>query len=155
MLSRVSAARPKIAAYPFTTLSPNLGLVRAGDFRNFLLADIPGLIEGASKGKGLGFDFLRHIERCRVLIYLVDATSADPAGDLVILRQELSAYKSELMDRRSMVVWNKMDSVPDRDTLPDLGEPVSYVSAVTGEGLDALIYKIDSLIAEEEEEDDG
>jgi GTP-binding protein len=152
LLSRVSAARPKIAAYPFTTLTPNLGLVRVGDFQSFLLADIPGLIEGASEGRGLGADFLRHIERCRLLIYLLDGTSLDPKRDLEMLRRELKAYHSDLTTRRHLVVWNKMDSVTDPDRLPELGEEAWRISAVTGEGLDSLIYEIYSLI---EEEDDG
>lgn len=154
LLSRVSAAHPKIAAYPFTTLTPNLGLVRTGSFNNFLLADIPGLIEGASEGKGLGIDFLRHIERCRVLIYLIDATAEDPARDLEILRKELTAYRADLGSRRFIVVWNKIDAIADPGALPELGEETWRISAVSGEGLDGLIYKVFSLI-EEEDEDDG
>ncbi len=154
LLSRVSAAHPKIAAYPFTTLTPNLGLVRTGGYNNFLLADIPGLIEGASEGKGLGIDFLRHIERCRVLIYLIDATAEDPAGDLVMLRKELTAYRADLAERRFIVVWNKIDAIADPGGLPDLGEEAWRISAVSGEGLDGLIYKVFSLIEEEDEEDE-
>ncbi len=153
LLSRISAARPRIAAYPFTTLTPNLGLVRSGDFRNFLLADIPGLIEGASEGKGLGFDFLRHIERCRVLIYLIDATSEDPIGDLKILENELALYSAELLERRRIVVWNKIDALAETAPVVEPPGEVWRISAVSGEGLDGLVHKIDSLIAEEE--DDG
>lgn len=155
LLASVSAARPKIADYPFTTLSPNLGLVRVGNAESFLLADIPGLIEGASKGKGLGLDFLRHIERCRVLIYLIDAVSEDPVGDLRILREELGRYREDLAGRPSLVVWNKMDAVDRPEDLPVLSEGEFRISAVTGEGVVPFLFEVQRLIKEGECEEGG
>ncbi len=150
-LARVTAARPKIANYPFTTLSPNLGLVRVGDAGSFLLADLPGLIEGASEGKGLGFDFLRHIERCRVLLFLIDATDPDPEEDLRVLRAELEAYDATLLERRIIYAWNKLDAVPDDWESPDL--PGAHrISAVSGEGVQGLIHQLHDLIREVEED---
>jgi len=111
-LATVSAARPKIADYPFTTLHPNLGVVRAGD-HDFVLADIPGLIEGASDGVGLGSKFLGHIERCRVLLHLVDATSEDVVTDYQIIRGELEAYGGELDGKREIVALSKCDCLDD------------------------------------------
>ena len=112
LLSRLSAAKPKIADYPFTTLTPNLG-VAGGDGDRFVVADIPGLVEGAHEGQGLGHRFLRHIMRCRALVMVVDLSSADPPGDLATLREELSAYDRELGMRRSIVVGTKTDLVDD------------------------------------------
>ena len=150
-LASVTAARPKIAGYPFTTLAPNLGLVRIGTEESFLLADIPGLIEGASEGKGLGLDFLRHIERCRLLIYLVDATSHDPSRDLEVLRKELGNYREDLLTRPSLVVWNKMDAVADPDSIPGAGRVEWKISAATGEGVRPLLFEVYRLIQEGED----
>jgi len=152
LLARVSAARPKIADYPFTTLVPNLGLVRVGPLDSFLLADIPGLIEGASEGKGLGHDFLRHVERCRVLIYLIDATSESPERDLEVLRAEVGKHKRELLDRASLVVWNKIDALPEmkRKALEDGNRRL--ISAVSGEGVDALMAEVNRRIRDAEDE---
>ncbi|MFH1679185.1 MAG: GTPase ObgE [Candidatus Eisenbacteria bacterium] len=151
LLARVSAARPKIADYPFTTLVPNLGLVRVGGLDSFLLADIPGLIEGASEGRGLGHDFLRHVERCRVLIYLVDATAENPGRDLEVLRKEVGMHKRELLDRPSLVVWNKIDALPEerRAALADGRRWI--VSAVSGEGVAALMEEVNRRIREGED----
>ncbi|MFH1277472.1 MAG: GTPase ObgE [Candidatus Eisenbacteria bacterium] len=151
-LARVSAARPKIADYPFTTLEPNLGLVRVDTFESFLLADIPGLIEGASEGKGLGLDFLRHIERCRVLIYLVDGTGENPVADLAVLRDELRRYRADLLERSSLTVWNKMDAVPDPSLLPEPEGGAWRISAATGEGVRELVFEIHRRIREGEDE---
>ena len=112
LLSRLSAAKPKIANYPFTTLTPNLG-VAGGDGDRFVVADIPGLVEGAHEGRGLGHRFLRHIMRCRALVMVVDLSSEDPPADLATLREELSAYDRELGMRRSIVVGTKADLVDD------------------------------------------
>ncbi len=115
LLARLSAARPKIADYPFTTLEPNLGLVDLGSWESCVVADIPGLIEGASTGKGLGTDFLRHIERTRVLLYLVDISGDDPLAELAILRAELRAHSPALLERPSALLLSKLDLVPTED----------------------------------------
>jgi GTP-binding protein len=146
LLARVSAARPKIADYPFTTLAPNLGLVRVAGFESFLLADIPGLIEGASEGRGLGHDFLRHIERCRVLVYLLDATSEDPEKDLAILRDEVGKYRADLLDRPSLVVWNKVDALSEERREALARRAAWAVSGVSGEGVQELMREIFSLV---------
>src|SRR4051794_30683942 len=118
LLAALTAARPKVADYPFTTLTPNLGV--AGGDRRFVIADIPGLIEGASEGKGLGHRFLRHVERCRALLLVVDLSAEDPAADLATLRAELEAYDPGLGERPSLVVATKADLV-GRVTLPEEG----------------------------------
>ena len=112
LLSRLTAARPKIAAYPFTTLTPNLG-VAGGDGDRFVVADVPGLIEGAADGKGLGHRFLRHVVRCRALVLVVDLSAEDPAADLAVLRAELGAYDPALAARPAVVVGTKADLVDD------------------------------------------
>lgn len=111
MLSVVSAARPEIASYHFTTLSPNLGVVQLQD-KSFVMADLPGLIEGASQGKGLGFQFLRHIERCRVLLHVIDMAATDgrdPYQDYLTIKEELKQYNPELLKRPQLILANKMD----------------------------------------------
>jgi GTP-binding protein len=153
LIARISAARPKIADYPFTTLVPNLGLVRLSDERSFVVADIPGLIEGASEGVGLGHRFLRHIERTAILIYLVDDRHAllempgSPAEDLAILRQELEAHAEQLGQRPALVALNKTDLLPPEreqelvDSLQSAGLPVLPISAATGAGLEQLLER--------------
>ncbi len=162
LLSRVSAARPKIADYPFTTLHPELGVVAAGG-RTFVLADIPGLIEGAHEGKGLGDRFLAHIERCRLLVHVVDATAEEPGADLAAVRAELAAYGAGLAERPALVALNKIDALDEamvktrRRALEALGiGPVLPISAVTGAGLDALVHAIaDGLEAARADADGG
>jgi GTP-binding protein len=151
LISVLSAARPKIADYPFTTLAPNLGVVRAGD-KTFTVADVPGLIEGAAEGRGLGLEFLRHVERCAVLVHVVDCATMepgrDPVSDIDAIERELTAYGG-LRDRPRLVALNKID-VPDARELaalvrPDLqarGLPVFEVSAVTREGLQPFTYAL-------------
>ena len=150
ILSRISSAKPKIANYHFTTLSPNLGVVSMGEGRGFLAADIPGLIEGASEGQGLGHDFLRHVDRCRLLLHVVDIAGTDgrdPVEDMEKINYELSQYSEELSTRPQIIVANKIDSVlPEEEIYQNfknytekLGLTVVYVSAVTGEGLDELV----------------
>ena len=151
ILSRISAAKPKIANYHFTTLSPNLGVVEVNGGKGFLAADIPGLIEGASEGLGLGHAFLRHVDRCRLLLHVVDLSCADgrdPIDDVKKIDEELQKYSSELSTRPQIIVANKIDSVLMDDEeyvkdffnyCDDLGRRVIPVSAVTGEGLDALV----------------
>jgi GTP-binding protein len=150
ILSRISAAKPKIANYHFTTLSPNLGVVPVREGKGFLAADIPGLIEGASDGAGLGHAFLRHVDRCRLLLHVVDISAQDgrdPSGDIDKIDTELKRYSPELSERPQIIVANKTDSADfDSDEVKrfksrctELGREVVYVSAITGEGLDELV----------------
>lgn len=153
ILARISAARPKIAAYHFTTLSPNLGVVRTGGEAGFVAADIPGLIEGAADGAGLGHQFLRHIERCRLLLHVVDISRAegrDPVEDIRVINTELARYSAELAARPQIVVANKCDAAEaaplEREAFEafvrENGWELFYVSAVTGKGLDALVHRV-------------
>jgi GTP-binding protein len=156
LLSRISAARPKVADYPFTTLSPVLGIVEA-DERTFVVADIPGIIEGAHHGAGLGLQFLRHVERTRVLLHVVDASGTsgrDPARDLALVREEVRRYAPDLAERPQLVAATKRDVVGDDDPLPalqraaaGLGLEVCPISAATGEGLLTLKRRLLGLIA--------
>ncbi len=147
LLSRVSAAKPKIADYPFTTTQPALGVVRAADGRTFVLAEIPGLIEGAHLGAGLGHDFLRHISRVRVIIHVLDlATERDPLADFAAVNEELRLYDPALRQRPMLVALNKMDVPESRARaasvaarLAPQGLAVFPISAVTGEGLEELL----------------
>ncbi len=150
ILSRISSAKPKIANYHFTTLSPNLGVVNIADGKGFLAADIPGLIEGASEGLGLGHGFLRHIDRCRLLLHVVDISSADgraPSDDIDKIHEELYRYSPELAKRPEIIVANKCDSADFeseavtafKEKCKALGSETVYVSAVTGEGLAELV----------------
>jgi GTP-binding protein len=145
LLSRLSAAKPKIADYPFTTLTPNLGVAGADDDR-FVVADIPGLVEGAHEGRGLGHRFLRHVLRCRALVLIVDLAAEDPAADLATLRRELSAYDPELATRPSIVVGSKSDLVDDpASATRALEVDALAVSGLTGDGLAELADRIGSL----------
>ncbi len=149
LLASVSAARPKIADYPFTTLTPNLGIVTLSGFRSFVIADIPGLIEGAHQGKGLGIRFLRHIERTRVLVFLIDATGKTPEEDFVKLKKEIRAFNPVLLQQPRLAVFTKKDLLekPVRKTKMRDGTPVMIISAVTREGLDALLEKLWKMIS--------
>ena len=158
LISRISAARPKIADYPFTTLTPNLGVVSLSDDRTFVVADVPGLIEGAHEGHGLGHRFLSHLERTKVLVHLVDVSSAsgrDTVEDFDIIARELELFPGRdasherLADKPVIVAANKMDALDDPDRLARLerhlqsaGIPLYPVSAATGEGLDALLEAV-------------
>ncbi len=149
LISVISAAKPKIADYPFTTLEPNLGVVRLDDTTQFVVADIPGLIEGASEGIGLGHQFLRHVERARVLIYLLDLSAVDgdsPQRQLEVLRNELGAYQPDLLDRPSIVVASKNDVLSVEDWGDDLIVDYS-ISAVARQGLDPMLWKTAELVA--------
>jgi GTP-binding protein len=152
LLARLSDAKPKIADYPFTTLEPNLGIVRLGEYTSFVMADIPGLIEGAHEGKGLGIQFLRHIERTRVLLFLLDVSRPDPWHDHRILLEELRQFNETLLKRPSLVALTKLDLLPDRSRLDLLlqGCPdrVFPISSVTGEGLPALLQEIGRILFE-------
>lgn len=147
-LAAVSAAKPKIAGYPFTTLHPNLGVVRAGD-TDFVLADIPGLIEGAHEGAGLGDRFLGHVERCRVLLHLVDATQEDVAGAYKVVRGELKAYSADLAKKKEIVALSKADAL-DAETLAAKSAELKkaarktplVLSAVSGQGVKEALYAL-------------
>ena len=143
LLSRLTSARPKVADYPFTTLAPNLG-VADEDERRLVLADVPGLIEGAHRGKGLGHRFLRHVSRCRVLAYVVDASSPDPAADLATVRTEVAAFDPELARRPSVVAVTKADLV---EAPPKVDADQVTVSGVTGQGIGDLAERLASLTA--------
>ena len=115
LISSISAAKPKVADYPFTTLEPNLGVVRVGNFQSFVMADIPGIIEGAHEGKGLGIQFLKHIERNAVLLFVIPVTDADPVGSYRILLKELKAYNATLAKKPRIIALSKTDLMPDED----------------------------------------
>ncbi len=148
LISRISAARPKIADYPFTTLEPNLGVVQLENFRSFVVADIPGLIEGAHLGHGLGIQFLRHIERTRLLAHLVDVSPAsgrDPVQDFETVMAELASFSEDLVSKPMIVVATKMDAAQDpdrvaslRDMAKERGLPYFEISSATGQGIDVL-----------------
>ncbi|HVD14678.1 MAG TPA: GTPase ObgE [Actinomycetota bacterium] len=157
LVRRVSAARPKVAGYPFTTLEPVLGVVRAGE-HDFVLADVPGLVPGAAAGKGLGHRFLRHVTRSAVLVHVIDLAPVepgrDPESDLAALEAELAAYDPDLADRPALVVANKIDLPEGRARLPEAeaaaarrGLACHAVSAATGEGLQALVYALGETVA--------
>jgi len=165
-ISSVSAARPKIADYPFTTLEPNLGVVDIGDFRTLVIADIPGLIEGAHAGAGLGDRFLRHIERTKILLHLVDVSSMsgrDTVSDYLTVNRELAAYNAALAQRAQFVVASKIDALDEparlealRSRAQEEGRPFYAVSSVTGQGvrelINAVVVKLDELKATEKNE---
>lgn len=153
LISRCSAARPKIADYPFTTLEPVLGIVELSGFRRFVMADIPGLIEGAHNGTGLGFDFLKHIERTRIIVHIVDimpVDGCDPVDNYKAIRSELEQYSKELAQKQEVIVANKIDLDPDGKAVEDLrkklaslirsglNKEIHPISAVTGQGIKEL-----------------
>ena len=157
LISSLSSAKPKVANYPFTTLVPNLGVVRKPTGDGTVFADIPGLISGASEGIGLGHDFLRHIERTRVLLHLIDATADNPITDYQTIQQELTAYGNGLPERPQIVALNKIDAVDDEilslitSELQELTSvPIFHVSAVTRQGLDTLMQEIWAILDAEE-----
>jgi GTP-binding protein len=149
LLSRISSARPKVAPYPFTTLSPNLGIVELSDFRRFVVADIPGLIEGSHAGQGLGHDFLRHIERTRMIVHLVDVSGldgSDPVHNYQVIRHELSQYSPLLAQKPEVLIASKMDLDPEKEKLESfrqaIGKEVFEISSVTGYNLNPLLEKL-------------
>jgi len=162
LISRISAAHPKIADYPFTTLEPNLGVVSVDD-RSFVVADIPGLIEGAHLGHGLGTQFLRHIERTRLLVHLVDVSETsgrDPVEDFRVVMEELASFREELARKPMFVVASKIDVAQDRERLSRLkslatakGLPFYEISSVTGQGIEGLKYEMAQIVAKPVEED--
>lgn len=157
LLSRVTNARPKIANYHFTTLNPNLGVVDLEDAKGFVIADIPGLIEGASEGVGLGHEFLRHIERTKLILHVVDAASTegrDPIGDIYAINKELEAYNAEIAARPQIIAANKVDMIyAEEDPVEKIkaefepkGIPVYPISAISGQGLRELLYDINNRL---------
>lgn len=159
LLSRVSNARPKIANYHFTTLNPHLGVVDLGEGLGFVMADIPGLIEGASQGVGLGYSFLRHIERTKVLVHVVDAASVegrDPVADIRAINNELESYDPELLKRPQVIAANKIDAIYSEDECDPIerlrqefepeGIKVFAISAVSGKGVKELLYHVNDLL---------
>jgi GTP-binding protein len=157
LISRISAARPKIADYPFTTLQPHLGVVDRGDLNSFVVADIPGLIEGASSGAGLGHRFLRHVERCRLLLHLVDPSdpARDPVKGIETLNGELRKYSPDLAGKPQVILLTKADIVQDQEPgervrryAADRGELCLTISAVSGEGIGNLIRKLGGMLDE-------
>ncbi len=160
LLAAVSAARPKIAEYHFTTLEPSLGVVDLGEERGFVMADIPGLIEGAAQGAGLGHDFLRHIERCRLLLQVVDVSGLEgrlPADDFNTIAGELEEFSQELANRPRIVAANKCDLLPDGTDTPEIaalrtlteamGYPLVFISTATGEGIRQLLLLIEQTLS--------
>ena len=159
LLSRVSNARPKVANYHFTTLNPHLGVVNLGDGNSFVMADIPGLIEGASEGAGLGHEFLRHIERTKVLLHVVDGASVegrDPVEDIHMIMEELKAYNPKLLELPQAIAANKLDALYDeemnplkalKDEFESQGIPVFGISAVSGEGVNELLYYLFKVLS--------
>lgn len=153
LISVISASKPKIADYPFTTIVPNLGVVKVGDF-SFVACDIPGLIEGSGKGRGLGDEFLRHVERCRILVHLIDATSADLINDYKTINSELKIYSKELAKKTQIVVVSKWDTVgaESRELRVEKTKKeakitkINYISAVSGEGIKELLYEIVKIL---------
>lgn len=160
LLSRVSNARPKIANYHFTTLNPNLGVVDLEGTRGFVIADIPGLIEGASEGVGLGHEFLRHIERTKVIIHIVDAAGTegrDPVADIYAINRELEAYNPDIAARPQVIAANKIDAIYDSENNPierirgefePKGIAVYPISAVSGQGIKELLYHVNKMLEE-------
>jgi GTP-binding protein len=159
LLAAVTAARPKIAPYPFTTLQPYLGVVVLDNDTEFVLADIPGLIEGASEGKGLGHEFLRHVERTRVLVHLLDGLSTDPLADFVAINHELEAFGHGLAEKPQLVVLNKLDEPQVRECWPQIEEALKArghkpmaISALAREGTQELLYRAAQMLADLPEE---
>ena len=148
LLSVISSAKPKIAGYPFTTLQPNLGIVRWREFSSFVVADIPGLIEGAHEGKGLGHQFLRHIERTRALAYLIDISDEDPQSTFKILYNELKNYSKQLIQKPAIIVITKIDTQSEPVTKIKLKTKlrVLYISSISGKNIDLLKEEFNNLI---------
>lgn len=155
LISRISSAKPKIADYPFTTLVPHLGVVKLPDFRSFVVADIPGLIEGAHEGHGLGDQFLKHIERTKILVHIIDVSTSDrdPVSDYEAILKELALFNGELLERKQMIVASKLDVMADPRKLSRLKSMCARrkllflgISAVTGQGIDELIGILDKML---------
>lgn len=168
LITAISNARPKIADYPFTTLHPNLGVVRTGPSKSFVVADIPGLIEGAAEGAGLGHQFLRHLQRTRLLLHVVDLApfdeSVDPVAEAKAIVGELKKYDAELYDKPRWLVLNKLDMVPEEEREARVKDfvkrfkwkgPVHRISALTHDGTQALVHAIQEYLDELRAEEDA
>lgn len=162
LLSRISAAKPKIADYPFTTLEPNLGVVKLWEGYTFVVADLPGLIEGAHKGLGLGHEFLKHIERTRVILYVLDLSKkGDVVKDFEVLKNELKLYNSNLMEKPYLIALNKVDLISDLEELKKIimlfsneeRKKIYFISAATGQGVVELLYSLWNIIKEIKEKE--
>ena len=147
LLSSVSSATPKIDDYPFTTLQPHLGIVKYGEYQSFVMADIPGLIEGASKGKGLGHQFLKHIERTKLLLFLIDTADDNPLENYKLLKKELLNYNPDLDKRKYVILRTKIDTKIDNDQWSEIDNYLE-ISSVSKEGIPELIQHIGSLLSE-------
>ena len=147
LLSSVSSATPKIDDYPFTTLQPHLGIVKYGEYQSFVMADIPGLIEGASKGKGLGHQFLKHIERTKLLLFLIDTADDNPLENYKLLKKELLNYNPDLDKRKYVILRTKIDTKIDNDQWSEIDDYLE-ISSVSKEGIPELIQHIGSLLSE-------
>ena len=164
-ISKISHARPKIADYPFTTLIPNLGVVQLEDFSTFVAADIPGLVEGAHRGKGLGIRFLKHTERSRLLVHLLDFSSGnirDPLDDYRIVQNELECFSKRLYERPQILVASKVDHTEAKEKfqefelqLNEVNADVHVISSMTGEGLPKLLWRIKAMIDKLKAEESG
>ncbi|MEZ6024293.1 MAG: GTPase, partial [Hyphomonadaceae bacterium] len=159
-LRAVSAATPKVADYPFTTLHPNLGVVSLGEGARFVMADLPGLIEGAADGAGLGTRFLGHAERCVALVHLIDATQDDPVAAYRTIRQELENYGNEVAEKPELIALNKVDAMTAEDAAAlhelfsaEIGKEVRLVSGVSGQGVRDLVNEIAAMLREREAEE--
>jgi GTP-binding protein len=162
LVSKISNARPKIADYPFSTLVPNLGLVKVGDYQSFIAADIPGLIQGAHLGKGLGTRFLKHTERTRLLVHLLDfsiTSDRDPIADYEIIQNELKQFSEELYGKPQILVANKIDHPEAKAKLAEYKERLTAInptllicSSVTGQGIKELVFKIYEMLENKEQE---
>ncbi|OGD66932.1 Obg family GTPase CgtA [Candidatus Berkelbacteria bacterium RIFCSPHIGHO2_12_FULL_36_9] len=149
LLSHISNARPKIANYPFTTLAPNLGVVKVDNDFSFIAADIPGLIEGASQGKGLGDKFLKHVQRTNLLVHLIDINSLDPAKDYKIIRQELKKFDANLAKKKEIVAFNKIETIDEESIKYQVSSIKTVtrkkpflISSAIGKGIKELLYRI-------------
>ncbi len=157
LISKISNAKPKIADYKFTTLHPNLGIVEYGNFKSFVIADVPGLIEGASEGKGLGTRFLKHIERTRVLLHLIDGATPEKGylEDFIAIREEIKTFNPDILEKRFVIAVNKVDSLCCPEDLEEIKSyanknriPFFLISAVTGEGLESMVSTLGELVEE-------
>ena len=157
LISKISNAKPKIADYKFTTLHPNLGIVEYGKFKSFVIADVPGLIEGASEGKGLGTRFLKHIERTRVLLHLIDGATPEKGylEDFIAIREEIKTFNPDILEKRFVIAVNKVDSLCCPEDLEEIKSyanknriPFFLISAVTGEGLESMVSTLGELVEE-------
>ena len=154
IISKISASKPKIADYPFTTLKPNLGVVKGKDNYSFVVADLPGLIEGASKGEGLGDRFLKHIERTKVIAHVIDMSGYinDPYEDYITINKELEKFNKRLLSKKQIIIANKMDMKDAKKNLEifksKVKEPIYEISAINGKGLDKVVYALSDILKE-------